>query len=111
DLCAKAVSDYLAAAPGCHVVIADGVPVRLVSTHDDRGDVTTAIRLLAGGFLTVEAQQGIPAYHGDGQIPPDAVLHQTNHDHTILGGRPPLPAVPLSPDQLVRLATNPDLLP
>jgi hypothetical protein len=111
DLCAKAVSDYLSAPPGCHVVSVDGVPIRLVSTHDDRGEVTTAIRLLDGGFLTVEAQQGIPAYHGDGQTPPDAVVHQTDHDHTILGGWPPLPAVPLSTAQVAALATNPGLLP
>jgi hypothetical protein len=112
DLCADAVTSRLAPAPpGCDIVTVNGVPIRVFSTHDDRGDVNTAVRLLDGGLLVVRAQQGIEAYQPDDQVPPDGHVRPRDGKHSILGGWPALAAVPLSPAQVAALAADPALLP
>jgi len=120
DVCAAAAANAVAAVLSvpvaelgpCDTLRVDGVQIRVSSAHDpDRGDVNTAIRLLDGGLLVVEAQQGIPAHGADGNLPPDAAIHPADGQHTILGGWPFLPAVPLTTDQLAAIAVNPGLLP
>ncbi len=113
DVCAKVVSDLLAvSAPGCEIANVGGVPIRVFSTHDaDRGDITTAVRLLDGGLLYVEAMQGIPAFHAGSEVPPDGSVHVPDGKHTMLGGWPALPAVPFSKSALATIAANPALLP
>jgi len=113
DVCAKVVSDLVSvSAPGCEIVNVGGVPIRVFSTHDaDRGDVTMAVRLLDGGLLYVEAQQGIPAFHAGSEVPPDGSVHTPDGKHTMLGGWPALPAVPFAKSALATIAANPALLP
>lgn len=116
DLCAPKVAK-LAAPPGttgCNVLNVNGVAIRIVVSHNQRGQVITAIRLLAGGLLYVNAQQGIDPHQADGSRPPDAkggngVSHGRQHD--ILGNWPGLAAPPLSTQQVAALTANPGLLP
>lgn len=112
DLCADTVTSHLApASPGCDIVTVNGVPIRVFSTHDERGDVNTAVRLLDGGLLVVRAQQGIEAYQPEDHVPPDGHVGIRDGKHSILGGWPALPAVPLAPEQVAALAADPALLP
>jgi hypothetical protein len=119
DICSPTATAYLqrlysnAYPSTCDAVTVNGVQIRLSSTHDaERGDVNRAIRLLDGGVLIVEAQQGIPVYRADDSPPPDASADPpASGEHTILGGWPALPAVPLTTAQLAAIAANPGLLP
>jgi hypothetical protein len=119
DICSPAATAFLmqmysSTYPAtCDVVIVNGVQIRLSSTHDaEHGDVNRATRLLNGGILTIEAEQGIPEYYADDSLPPDAPARPgTDGDHSILGGWPALPAVPLTTAQLAAIAANPGLLP
>jgi hypothetical protein len=119
DICAAAVTAYLRNLYSdeypstCEMVLINGVPVRLSSTHDaERGDVNRAIRLLDGGLVIVEAQQGIPVHQADDSPPPDASADPpASGEHSILGGWPALPAVPLTTAQLAAIAADPGLLP
>ncbi len=113
DPCAPKVTKLAApTGTGCEVVDIDGVPIGLVASHNERGQVITAIRLLAGGLLYVEAQQGIVRHQADGTRPPDATT-TGNHgrQHDILGNWPALPAPPLTAQQVTALTANPGLLP
>jgi len=111
DLCAAPVSTAITFT-GCDLVTVNGVQLRVHSGHDpEYGDVSVAVRLLDGGLLVVQAQQGIPA-HSAGDLPPDADVHTPKAgEHSILGGWPALPAVPLTPAQVAGIAANPALLP
>jgi hypothetical protein len=119
DICAPAVTAFLqrwysyAYPSACDVVTVDGVQVRLSSTHDaEHGDINRAIRLLNGGFLAVEAKQGIPVHRADDSPPPDASANPPDDgEHSILGGWPALPAAPLTTAQLAIIAADPGLLP
>jgi hypothetical protein len=119
DICAPAVTAYLtrmysSTYPAtCDVVTINGVQIRLSSTHDaEHGDINRATRLLNGGILTVEAEQGIPVHQADDDPPPDASADPpVDREHSILGGWPALPAVPLTTAQLAAIAADPDLLP
>jgi len=114
DLCSnslslQALSDKVTT---CETVVVNGVLIRLASYHDeDYGDVTVAVRLLVGGFVSVRVTQGIPIHHYDGTMPPDALARVSRGQHTILGGFPALPAIPLMPLQVAAIAANPALLP
>jgi len=114
DPCAANVTKLAAPSTGgCHVVDVNGVPIGVVVSHNARGQVITAIRLLAGGLLSVDAQQGIERHQADGTRPPDAPAGAGNHgrQHDILGNWPPLAAPPLAPSQVAALAASPGLLP
>jgi hypothetical protein len=111
DPCAAALSTVVSM-PNCTTTTVGGVPIGVSSTTEPgRGQVNTAVRLLDGGVLVVQAQQGIPRHKADNgsELPPDAVA--STAEHGILGGRPPLPAPPLSTTELATLAANPALLP
>jgi hypothetical protein len=93
---------------GCTVTSAGGIPVGVGSVNDpDRGKVTTAVRMLDGGLLWVEAAQRIPGYSGTGALPPDARPGSSPAP----GGRPGLSAAPLTEAHAAALVANPDLLP
>ena len=112
DLCAQVVTDLLQPGPpGCEIVTVNGIPIRVVTMHDDRGEVNQAIRLLDGGLLFVQAQQGIPAFPADDHVPPDITVGTPDGNHTSLGGSPALAAAPLTKAQVAALAADPDLLP
>jgi hypothetical protein len=118
DICSPAATAFLAqmystAYATCDVVTVNGVQVRLSSTYDnERGQVNRATRLLDGGLLTIEAEQGIPVHHADDGAPPDASADPpAGGEHSILGGWPALPAAPLSTARLAAIAANPGLLP
>jgi hypothetical protein len=119
DICSPAVTAYLkqmysdAYPSTCDTVTINGVHIRLSSTHDtEHGDINRASRLLDGGILTIEAEQGIPVHQADDSPPPDASADPpASGEHTILGGWPALPAVPLTTAQLAAIAANPGLLP
>jgi hypothetical protein len=96
---------------GCNVVDVDGVQIRIIVSHDQRGQTITAIRLLAGGVLYIQSQQGIPALQPDGNPPPDAKTSTQHGQHTISGGWPALPSPPVTLQQVAALAANPGLLP
>ncbi|HTJ32362.1 MAG TPA: hypothetical protein VL738_03965 [Dactylosporangium sp.] len=111
DPCAPAIRKLLAVT-ACEVTTVGGVPVGLASVQDpDRGRVDTAVRLLDGGLLTVESAQRIPRHDSDGDAPPDAVPQATAAPHTILGGRPGLPAPAFTGAQLAVIVLDPALLP
>jgi hypothetical protein len=113
DPCSPKVTKLAApVTTGCQVVDVDGVAIGVVVSHNTRGEVITAIRMLAGGFLVVQSQQGIDKHTPDGNRPPDAkktAAHKRDHD--ILGNWPGLPAPPLTAQQVTALAANPGLLP
>jgi hypothetical protein len=112
DLCAQVVTDLLQPGPpGCEIVTVNGIPIRVVTMHDDRGEVNLAIRLLDGGLLFVQAQQGIPAVPADDHVPPDITIGIPDGNHTSLGGSPALAAAPMTKAQVAALAADPDLLP
>jgi hypothetical protein len=113
DPCSPTVTKLAApGATGCEVVDVDGVAIGVVVSHNGRGQVITAIRMLAGGLLIVDAQQGIEQHTADGNRPPDAKTTGTHkRDHDILGNWPGLPAPPLTVQQVTTLAANPGLLP
>ncbi len=92
----------------CRVVDVAGVPVR-VGVEDDGqgGDVLVARRYLQGGYLTVVAQRGVPAYSAGTDLPPDAVGGRQRQP----GGKPALAAAFLSLEQVAALAGNPAMLP
>jgi hypothetical protein len=112
DLCAQVVTDLLQPGPpGCETVTVNGIPIRVVTMHDDRGEVNEAVRLLDGGLVLVQAQQGIPPVHVGSDALPDGAVGAPDGKHTSLGGSPALPAVPLTKAQVAALAADPDLLP
>src|SRR5262249_43373673 len=85
-----------------------GRPVGLASVQDPgRRRVDTAVRLLDGGLLTLESAQRIPPHDGNGDAPPDAVAQATTAPHTILGGRPGLPAPAFTAAQLAAIVVDP----
>jgi hypothetical protein len=119
DICSPAATAYLrhmyseAYPSTCETVTINGVQIRLSSTHDaEHGDINRATRLLDGGILTVEAEQGLPVHRVDDGLPPDVLTRPgTDGEHTILGGWPALPAVPLTTAELAAIVANPGLLP
>jgi hypothetical protein len=113
DLCSPKVTklETPAGTTGCDVVDVDGVAIRVAVTHNERGEVITAIRMLAGGLLVVQSQQGIEPHQADGNPPPDAKTGTRNRQHSMLGGWPALPAPPLTTEQVAALAANRGLLP
>ena len=113
DPCSSKVTKLEApGATSCEVVDVDGVAIGVVVSQNARGQVITAIRMLAGGLLIVGSQQGIEPHQADGTRPPDAKTTGTHkRDHDILGNWPGLPAPPLTVQQVTALAANPGLLP
>ncbi|MBO0868403.1 MAG: hypothetical protein J2P15_07540 [Micromonosporaceae bacterium] len=117
DLCSAAVSARLSglvddpAVPdtNCQVVMVAGVPVRVSTEHDaTRGDVMIATRSLDGGWLTITAQEGVPAYHPDGQVQAFKYGGQTVSEPP---HHPPLTRPIFTVAQIAAIAGNPGLLP
>ncbi|SNT63372.1 hypothetical protein SAMN05421812_11577 [Asanoa hainanensis] len=85
----------------CKMVTVDGVAIQVTTWNDERGRHVSASRALAGGALILSADQGLG----------------TDESQTPLDGRRPgnrvkprLATLPVTADQLAKLAANPDML-
>jgi hypothetical protein len=109
DSCSSALSLGIEGATGlvCDQVVADGVPIRVVSGRDAAlGQVYSAVRVIRGGYVEVVFSQGLRVYTkritGNGAVWQVAV----NPAH-----EPVLTTMPFTGARIAELAADPDLLP